>query len=418
MAYDSAHGATLLFGGSSVPCCDTWAFDGRDWSQLRPSDQPPPRSLHAMATDNRRGRVVVFGGVGDSHFLNDTWEWDGQLWLRCLPAHSPSPRAHHAMVFDEARGTCVLFGGVDAGVNLGDTWEWNGIDWIDRAPVATPCKRFDHAMAYDVARQRTVLFGGQTDNTTCSQTWEWDGASWWPQNPVTVPPARLEHAMVYDRDRGVTVLFGGRGHNGILADTWLWNGITWSPVPVATLPPARASHRLVFDDVWHQVVMFGGISAAATPLDDTWAFSPLPFPARHELVGSGCAGSAGVPRLTMLPGGLPWIDESLGLRLDHLPPHTLALLMLGVTDHNQGLLILPAELTSFGMPGCWLYTSIDAFSAIDTGNGAVDWWLDLPARRDLLGLRLHQQAIVLDPAANWRGFTTSNAAVASIGARL
>ena len=37
---------------------------------------PPERSFHAMAYDSARGRVVLFGGIVAS-WVNDTWEWDG-----------------------------------------------------------------------------------------------------------------------------------------------------------------------------------------------------------------------------------------------------------------------------------------------------------------------------------------------------
>lgn len=419
MVFDAAHGSTVMFGGSFQPCCDTWSFDGYDWTQLRPSDQPPPRSLHAMAYDSQRARVVVFGGVGTNGFLNDTWEWDGRLWIRQVPANSPSPRAHHAMVYDEMRGVSVLFGGVANGVNLGDTWTWDGTNWVDMAASGGPAPRFDHAMAYDTRRQRTVLFGGQTDCATCSQTWEWDGAGWWPQTPVMTPPGRLEHAMTYDLGRGVTVMFGGRGQAGVLGDTWEWTGMNWIQVHPAVAPAPRASHRLVYDEAVHQVVAFGGISASATPFDDTWAYSPLPFPATHEMIGHGCIGSDGqTPRLDLLPGGLPWIGETFGLQLDRMPPLTAALLMFGVSDQRQGLLLLPAELSSFGMPGCWLYTSIDMFLPINTGDGSAQSYLDLPTSQNLLGFHIYHQAMVLDPQANSRGFTTSNAGVAVIGARL
>jgi hypothetical protein len=35
-----------------------------------------------MAFDERRGRVVLYGGSGPRENLGDTWEWDGVRWPR------------------------------------------------------------------------------------------------------------------------------------------------------------------------------------------------------------------------------------------------------------------------------------------------------------------------------------------------
>ena len=64
-----------------------------------------------MAYDSQRGRVVLFGGYGDSGGLADTWEWDGSTWVERTPATSPPARSGHAMAYDSQRGRVVLFGG-------------------------------------------------------------------------------------------------------------------------------------------------------------------------------------------------------------------------------------------------------------------------------------------------------------------
>ena len=49
---------------------------------------PDPRSVHAMAYDAKRERVVLFGGGGPGgpglyNSFADVWEWDGAAWARC-----------------------------------------------------------------------------------------------------------------------------------------------------------------------------------------------------------------------------------------------------------------------------------------------------------------------------------------------
>ena len=80
------------------------------WIQVSPTRSPSPRFAPAMAYDSAHGQVVLFGGFG-SDFLGDTWIWDGINWTQKFPAgNAPPPRAVHAMAYDAARGQVVLFG--------------------------------------------------------------------------------------------------------------------------------------------------------------------------------------------------------------------------------------------------------------------------------------------------------------------
>jgi hypothetical protein len=134
MAYDTARGRTVLFGGfglSSAPLADTWEWDGVTWVQLFPATSPPARMGHAMAERSRTGRVVLYAGNTDGFGrspLSDTWEWDGANWTQLTPPVAPGFRSYHTMVFDAARGRDVVFGGqISVGSGgptlLADTWE-------------------------------------------------------------------------------------------------------------------------------------------------------------------------------------------------------------------------------------------------------------------------------------------------------
>ncbi|MCA9677432.1 MAG: hypothetical protein KC464_20580, partial [Myxococcales bacterium] len=114
-----------------------------------------------MAYDAARQRVVLFGGYNGtttSGQLADTWEWNGVSWLQRSPATSPSERSGHAMAYDELRQQVTLYGGWD-GTFFDDTWLWTGSDW-QLATANGPGARDGHAMAYDRARNRLVVFGG------------------------------------------------------------------------------------------------------------------------------------------------------------------------------------------------------------------------------------------------------------------
>ena len=111
---------------------DTWNWDGTRWKQAA-SFGPSVRMGMAAAYDTNLARVILFGGLNIiprpspgaatqsiPTLKNDTWEWDGARWVQ-LEDIGPTPRRHHAMAYDESRKSVVLFGGEPPGQ---DTWEF------------------------------------------------------------------------------------------------------------------------------------------------------------------------------------------------------------------------------------------------------------------------------------------------------
>jgi hypothetical protein len=97
-----------------------------------------------MAYDSARGKVVMFGGYG-SGYQNGTWEYDGVDWTQVTTANSPSARAESAMAYDSARGNEVMFGGIPSGPGfLSDTWEYalsysaSAVEFGSGCPAAQP----------------------------------------------------------------------------------------------------------------------------------------------------------------------------------------------------------------------------------------------------------------------------------------
>jgi hypothetical protein len=178
MAYDKSRAVTVLFGGvgietdgSRAALGDTWVWDGHTWNQAI-TIGPSPRSGHAMAYDSAREVIVLFGGhsydeQGAHQYFGDTWEWSGQWWT-LRNSEGPAPRADHAMAYDEGRNAVIVFGGVDAhGRALDDTWEWGPNQWKRRAAMGEP--RSSHAMSYDVLRETLVAYGGDWAPNTVSE---------------------------------------------------------------------------------------------------------------------------------------------------------------------------------------------------------------------------------------------------------
>ena len=224
--------SVVLFGGScGIPQLrsDTWEWDPKTerWTELKPASSPPARYYHAMAYDQSRDRVVVFGGVSGAppwpqSMLNDTWEWDGRKWTLRNTSSSPQARHGHRMVFDSNRKVVVLFGGADNTQLFSDTWEWDGNNWTQRFPARSPLGRERPEIAYDPIDRRVILFGGEVNQSTWpSETWDWDGINWSKRNPNQAPQGLSRHAMVYDVARSRIVLFGGHNSYGVsFSETW------------------------------------------------------------------------------------------------------------------------------------------------------------------------------------------------------
>jgi len=274
MIYDSAREKVVLFGGYTGSYNnETWEWDGTNWIQMNPATEPTARIAHAMAYDAARDKVVLFGGeTGTGTYNNETWEWDGTNWIQMNPAVKPSARNSHAMAYDSAREKVVLFGGeTGTGTYNNETWEWDGTNWIQMNPAAKPTARSVHAMAYDAARDKVVLFGGETGTGTYNnETWEWDGTNWIQMNPAVKPSARFRHAMTYDSTRSKVVLFGGYTSSGVNDETWEWDGTNWTQLNPATKPSARYRHAMTYDSTREKVVLFGGETGAGTYNNETW----------------------------------------------------------------------------------------------------------------------------------------------------
>lgn len=136
MAYDSQNNLILLYGGVDEEgnrLGDMWSWDGTEWRQLD-QEGPGKRSHHRMTYDSERDHLVLYGGNSDDPegeevtVLADIWIWNGTEWIK-PDVSGPGPRSLHAMAYDAARQRIVLFGGSEV-ANDDSVWEWNGEKWI------------------------------------------------------------------------------------------------------------------------------------------------------------------------------------------------------------------------------------------------------------------------------------------------
>ena len=137
MAFDASNRRVALFGGrSSGPGLgDTWEWDGATWTQVSGFG---PEGCLAAAMVSIGNHIALFGGLESAassspapRVFGGTWEWDGRHWTQRQDI-GPGPRWGHAMACDNTRGRIVLFGGLPLAPAtdptapdrlLADTWE-------------------------------------------------------------------------------------------------------------------------------------------------------------------------------------------------------------------------------------------------------------------------------------------------------
>ncbi len=281
MAFDENRHRIVLFGGydGSNKLDDTWEFDGFNWTEISCASSPSARYRPGMIYAGNSQKVILFGGY-DGAQKNDFWEYDGTNWIEnTTVTNSPSIRSRHTMAYDSSRNTILLFGGLDGTWNrVNDTWEYNfsSNSWTELTPAASPPGRSDHTIVYDSHRDKIVLFGGNTGSARVKDTWEYDRNSntWTEISTTHAPSGRSDFAMVYDPDRQKVVLFGGYFYSGssfYYQDTWEYDGSDWSEIVQTSPPDLRGEHAMAYDSSRQTVVLFGGFKSSVYH-DDTWEY--------------------------------------------------------------------------------------------------------------------------------------------------
>lgn len=328
--FDAALGAVVLFGGYTASCAvvnQTWAFHNGTWSALATDGPTPPGTWDGrLAYDSALGGDLLFGGNGallggSNSFVNDTWWFNSTRFppvasMSAAPASGPVPlpvqfTSGPAFALDAlpleynwsfgdgtpnattagANHTYTAPGAYNASLTVSDqagrraTFQvaivggppalgaWND---VSATVGTTPTPRQSYAMVYDPPLGAAVLFGGQdSSGNALGDTWEFQNGRWVSLSPATSPAARWAAGAAYDPAEGGVILFGGRNTAGTyFNDTWLFNASGWTNLtPAGGAPEARAPHgRVAYDYADNYLVLFGG-GTRTTTYYDTWVFA-------------------------------------------------------------------------------------------------------------------------------------------------
>ncbi|MBI3415632.1 MAG: hypothetical protein HY043_09995 [Verrucomicrobia bacterium] len=297
MTCDSRRKRVVLFGGrffqngTNVIHGDTWEWDGSNW-QLRAAagtNTPPARAYPTMAYDSARGETILIGGdLLDPADVNKTWAWNGTNWLlrsTRVPSGGAAPftvYTGNAMAFDDRRGIMVLFGPFFGSDNL--VWEWDGSGWLAVAPpILTP---FDGvgdsrnaAAFYDPQRGMVACVGGNNG----ASVWCWDGRKFYrfdaqldgiPSPPTVFPFAA---GVAFDTDRRALVWSGGGQE--FLSFSHRTREIRFADGPVIIQSPADTSVEP------GQVTTLHAAVSGAGPLTYQWRVDGAPVLPNDRISG-------------------------------------------------------------------------------------------------------------------------------------
>lgn len=253
------------------------------WRNLTPAsgEKPEARRNGVAVYDPVGNRIVVFGGTGNSGFLNDTWAFSlaTSVWAK-LPTTGTAPSPRHAFdgVYDPVGQQLVIYSGQGNGL-LNDTWtlNLNTLQWRDVSPAqdsARPKRRYGSAGVFDPVTRSLVSFAGFTSeagrfNDTQSfglgsNAWQ----DWSPSGPR--PKVRCLLTGAFDRANRRMIIYAGQ-NNGWLDDLWSFDLATrtWTELTPAQRPAGRWFASLAVDND-SRVLMFGGTGAAI--YGDLWSF--------------------------------------------------------------------------------------------------------------------------------------------------
>lgn len=417
-------GDVVVFGGNLLfgPTDEVWRYDGATWTAVTTTGTPAGRGNLDLVYDPNAGVFRMYGGVSPgfifSTVFDETWELDPTTWTwtqNVVTGPTPGGVWLHTTAFDTVHNLMVVHGGLPNGffpIDSDATWTFDGTAWTQRAitPATNPGPLERAAMCFHAGIGRTVLFGGidvQTGGT--NKTWLYDGGTHtWTELviPGAKPQARTGAKMAYDSFRGVCVLTGGADPNDMtgqahFTDAWEFDGQTWTQVATG-VAGGRLDSTIAFMPTRNRMVQFGGANFATfVSYGDTWEWETGTF-------GSGCAGSNGVPSLSV--SGSPKVGQSWTVTCNGaVPAINAGVLVFGFTA-LPGIDLGPV----LGMTGCSAFVSPDLVSSLFVGSGGSFAWT-WPSVAGPVGGNFLLQALVLDPAANAFGLTSSNAASVTLG---
>ena len=119
--------------------------------------------------------------------------------------------------------------------------------------------------------------------------------------------------------------------------------------------------------------------------------------ASYVRIADGCPGSQGVPSLSAAAASLPILGEAFSAELSNVPTDSMAVGIIDLSTTSWGAFNLPLDLTSAGLPNCFLHTDLRWTRGLLIAGGTAIWDVTIPSSTEWIGRSFFQQVVVLDP---------------------
>jgi len=291
MSYNPLSGEILLLFGTqggyyseSTYYLDMWKYNysANSW-HIRTPKEPSGRLSSSMAYNQDSGECILFGGYNGLYFLNDTWTYNltAKRWTLKYPSNSPTPRSLDAIAYDDRMKEAVLFGALEPYVSIiNETWVYNFStnNWLNKEPLISP-SYYDGDIVYACKTGEMVFFGGidhwNYPPSCHNETWRYNLSTntWTNWSNVNSPPARHSNQMVYLGSSDEILLFGGYNSSELLNDTWIYNITTniWTKINTITAPCGRGQFGMAYDSTKNEVILLAGDTGGISW--DSWRFN-------------------------------------------------------------------------------------------------------------------------------------------------
>ena len=182
LAYYPPARQVLLFGGIDN-YDNTWLWNYTGWTLAHPSASPPGRFDAAVAYDPVMHVVLLYGGrLAPGQVVDDTWAWDGKTWTQLdTGPGNPPPDEGGVMAWDQRLATMVLVvPGPSVATPHPETWIWTGTHWSRQLSGDFPPNTSLGPIAFDPVSNSLLGVGFRYETATSSRLvmLRWDGTVW------------------------------------------------------------------------------------------------------------------------------------------------------------------------------------------------------------------------------------------------
>lgn len=260
-AYADHLRGTVVFGGAracgvDVLADDTlWLWNSQGWTSLG-AGGPSPREDALMVYVPSRQSLLLYGGRRSGRVFTDTWEWVNGRWREIATTTNPGELQHASAAYDEKRERMVIFGGAIGRGFQAATWElaMDG-NWKRATPGSSPPARIGHSMAFDVASASLLLYGGFAASGPFTDLWRWNGTEWIDEK-ISGPTTTEGAAMAATPD-GLMVTGPGTTRG---PSTRAWRRVSgaWLELPASNAPALAVGAATLYDKVRKRLVVIGG----------------------------------------------------------------------------------------------------------------------------------------------------------------